>query len=221
MDKQRKMQRLAEIRNHLSFFPYHRRLQPFSVRFDAAGCVGHAGSIRFSDKKIPEPKLRDFPMLFLHGVPVRQRIGDHINDRLRLIFAALAEDFGSDAKTSLNKMHHNYFTPFVRFPTPSHTIDDIGWLVLPVTRCIIAKNGQNARDTYMLCVTFLNEIVKIHGAELFSNEIFVTYPYISTHVWVKLHRLSAFKGKIGVMETTFPHCQQTYQHKYGTINDIM
>ena len=159
-------------------------------------------------------------MLFLHGEPVQQLIGDHINDRLRLSFVALAENIGSDAKTNLNKIH-NYFTPFVRFPTPSHTMDDIGWLVLPVTRCIIAKNGQNARDTYMLCVTFLNEIVKIHGAELFSNEIFVTYPYISTHVWVKLHRLSAFKGKIGVMETTFPHCQQTYQHKYGTINDVM
>ena len=104
MDKQRKMQRLAEIRNRLSFFPYHRRLQPFSVRFDAAGCVGHAGSIRFSDKKIPEPKLRDFPMLFLHGGPVRQLIGDHINDRLRRIFAANTEDFGSDAKTNMN--HH-------------------------------------------------------------------------------------------------------------------
>ena len=188
------------------------------MRFDAVGCVGHAGSIRFSDKKIPEPKLRDFPMLFLRLGPVRQRIGDHINDRLRLSFVAHAENSGSDAKTNMN---HNYFTPFIRFPTPSHTMDDIGWLVLPVTRCIIAKNGQNARDTYMLCVTFLNEIVKIHGAELFSNEIFVTYPYISTHVWVKLHRLSAFKGKIGVMETTFPHCQQTYQHKYGTINDVM
>ena len=74
------------------------------MRFDAAGCVGHAGSIRFSDKKIPEPKLRDFPMLFLHGVPVRQLIGDHINDRLRLSFVALAENIGSDAKTNLNKI---------------------------------------------------------------------------------------------------------------------
>ena len=75
------------------------------MRFDDAGCVGHAGSIRFSDKKIPEPKLRDFPMLFLHGLPVRQRIGDHINDRLRLSFVVHAEDVGSDAKTSLNKTH--------------------------------------------------------------------------------------------------------------------
>lgn len=178
--------------------------------------------ILFDRLKAPEAFASGAPLVYrLHGPPVRQRIGDHINDRLRLIFAALTENIGSDAKTSLNKTHHNYFTPFVRFPTPSHTMDDIGWLVLPVTRCIIAKNGQNARDTYMLCVTFLNEIVKIHGAELFSNEIFVTYPDISTHVWVKLHWLSAFKGKIGVMETTFPHCQQTYQHKYGTINDVM
>ena len=69
-------------------------------------------------------------MLFLRLGP--QRIGDHINDRLRLSFVAHAEDFGSDAKTSLNKIH-NYFTPFIRFPTPSHTMDDIGWLVLPVT----------------------------------------------------------------------------------------
>ena len=44
-------------------------------------------------------------MLFLHGEPVRQRIGDRINDRLRLVLTALAEDIGSDAKTSLNKTH--------------------------------------------------------------------------------------------------------------------
>lgn len=177
--------------------------------------------ILFDRLKAPEAFASGAPLVYrLHGQLDGQLIGDHINDRLRRIFAENTEDFGSDAKTNMNRTH-NYFTPFLRFPTPSHTIDDIGWLVLPVTRCIIAKNGQNARDTYMLCVTFLNEIVKIHGAELFSNEIFVTHPYISTHVWVKLHRLSAFKGKIGVMETTFPHCQQTYQHKYGTINDVM
>ena len=41
----------------------------------------------------------------LHGEPVRQRIGDRINDRLRLVLTALAEDIGSDAKTSLNKTH--------------------------------------------------------------------------------------------------------------------
>ena len=181
--------------------------------------------ILFDSLKAPEAFASGAPLVYrLHGPQGGhfggQRIGNRVNDSLRLIFAALFENSGSDAKTNLNQIQ-NYLTPFVRFPTPSHTIDDIGWLVLPVTRCIIAKNGQNARDTYMLCVTFLNEIVKIHGAELFSNEIFFTYPDISTHVWVKLHRLSAFKGKIGVMETTFPHCQQTYQHKYGTINDVM
>ena len=67
----------------------------------------------------------------------------------------------------------------------------------------------------------LNEIVQISSADLFSNAIFVTKSDISTPVWVKLHRLSVFAGEIGVMETTFPHCQQTYQHKYGTINDVM
>ena len=63
------------------------------------------GRMADSNKKIPEPKLRDFPMLFLHGLPVQQLIGDHINDRLRLSFVALAENAGSDAKTSLNKTH--------------------------------------------------------------------------------------------------------------------
>lgn len=82
------------------------------------------------------------------------------------------------------------------------------------------KRAKRNGHIHMKC-NVLNEVVKIHGAELFSNEIFVTYPDISTPVWVKLHRLSAFKGKIGIMETTFPHCQQTYQHKYGTINDVM
>lgn len=89
----------------------------------------------------------------LHGEPVRQRIGDRINDRLRLVLTALAEDIGSDAKTNMNRTHHNYFTPFVRFPTPSHTIDDIGWLVLPVTSALYARNGQSSMDTYTRCVT--------------------------------------------------------------------
>ena len=163
-------------------------------------------------------------MLFLHGEPVRQRIGDRINDRLRLLFAALTENIGSDAKANMNRTHHNYFTPFIRFPTPSHTIDDIGWLVLPVTSCIIAKNGQNARDTYMLCVTLCNvlsEIVKNGRADLFSNAMIVTQPDISTAAWIKLHRLSIFMGRIGVMETIFPHCQQSFQHKCSAINEVM
>ncbi len=89
----------------------------------------------------------------LHGEPGRQSRGDRINDVLRLVLTASAEDIGSDAKTSLNKTLHSYFTPFVRFPTPSHTIDDIGWLVLPVTSALYAKNGQNTRDIYLRCVT--------------------------------------------------------------------
>lgn len=103
-------------------------------------------------------------------------------------------------------------------------MDDIGWLVLPVTRCIIAKNGQNATDTYMLCVTLCNvlsEIVKRSRADLFSNAIFVTQPDISTPAWVKLHWLSVFTCRIGVMETTFPHCQQSFQHKCSAINKVM
>lgn len=166
-------------------------------------------------------------MLFLHGEPVRKRIGDRIHNCLRLVLTASAENIGSDAETSLDNAFlfvHSYFTPFVRFPTPSHTIDDIGWLVLPVTRCIIAKNGQNARDTYMLCVTLCNvlsEIVKSSSADLFSNAIFVTQPDISTAVWIKLHRLSIFMGRIGVMETIFPHCQQSFQHKCSAINEVM
>ena len=95
---------------------------------------------------------------------------------------------------------------------------------MPVTRCIIAKNGQNATDTYMLCVTFrnvLSEIVKSGSADLFSNAIFVTRPDILTPVWVKLHWLSVSAGEIGVMETIFPHCQQSFQHKCSAINEVM
>lgn len=95
---------------------------------------------------------------------------------------------------------------------------------MPVTRCIIAKNGQNTTDTYMLCVTLCNalsEIVKRSSADLFSNAIFVTRSDISTPVWVKLHWLSVFAGEIGVMETIFPHCQQSFQHKCSAINEVM
>ena len=95
---------------------------------------------------------------------------------------------------------------------------------MPVTRCIIAKNGQNATDTYMLCVTLCNvlsEIVKRSRVDLFSNAIFVAQPDISTPVWVKLHWLSVFTGEIGVMETIFPHCQQSFQHKCSAINEVM
>lgn len=82
------------------------------------------------------------------------------------------------------------------------------------------KRPKRNGHIHMKC-NGLNEIVKISSADLFSNAIFVTYPDISTLVWVKLHRLSVFASEIGIMETTFPHCQQTYQHKYGTINDVM
>lgn len=89
--------------------------------------------ILFDRLKAPEAFASGAPLVYrLHGPIDGQRIEDHINDRLRVIFAVLAEDFGSDVKTNMNRTH-NYFTPFVRFPTPSHTMDDIGWLVLPVT----------------------------------------------------------------------------------------
>ena len=91
--------------------------------------------ILFDRLKAPEAFASGAPLVYrLHG-PLGghvQCVGDHINDRLRLSFVALFENSGSDAKTNMNKIH-NYFTPFVRFPTPSHTMDDIGWLVLPVT----------------------------------------------------------------------------------------
>ena len=114
----------------------------------------------------------------LHGHPAGQCVGDRVNDFLCLFFAAMLKDIRGEIEADMDrssKNGHFYFTPFIRFPTPSHTIDDIGWLVLPVTRCIIAKNGQNATDTYMLCVTLCNvlcEIVKNGSADLFSNEIF-------------------------------------------------
>ena len=82
------------------------------------------------------------------------------------------------------------------------------------------KRSKRKGHIYHMC-NVLNEVVKIYGTELFSNEIFVTHPDSSAPVLVKLHWLSVFAGEIGVMETTFPHCQQTYQHKYGTINDVM
>lgn len=82
------------------------------------------------------------------------------------------------------------------------------------------KQEKRKGHIHMEC-NVLNEVVKISSADLFSNEIFVTHPDISTPVWVKLHWLSVFAGEIGIMETTFPHCQQTYQHKYGAINDVM
>ena len=82
------------------------------------------------------------------------------------------------------------------------------------------KRPKRKGHIYHMC-NALNEVVKISSADLFSNAIFVTQSDSSTPVWVKLHWLSVFTGEIGVMETTFPHCQQTYQHKYGTINDVM
>lgn len=59
----------------------------------------------FFRQKNPGAEAPGFSYAVLHGEPVRQRIGDRINDRLRLLFAALAEDIGSDAKASLNKTH--------------------------------------------------------------------------------------------------------------------
>ena len=57
--------------------------------------------------------------------------------------------------------------------------------------------------------------------DLFSNAMIVTLPDISTAVWIKLYRLSIFMGRIGVMETIFPHCQQSFQHKCSAINEVM
>lgn len=66
-----------------------------------------------------------------------------------------------------------------------------------------------------------NEIVKNIRTDLFSNATIVAVPDISTSVWIKLHWLSAFVGRIGVMETIFPHCQQSFQHKCSAINEVM
>lgn len=57
------------------------------------------------DPKTKDAIWRGTSIRKLHGEPVRQSIGDRINDRLRLVLTALAEDIGSDAKTSLNKTH--------------------------------------------------------------------------------------------------------------------
>lgn len=67
----------------------------------------------------------------------------------------------------------------------------------------------------------LNKAVKIVDVDLFSNATIAALPDISTLVWVKQNRLSVFEGEIGIMETVFPHCQQTFQHKCSAINEVM
>lgn len=82
------------------------------------------------------------------------------------------------------------------------------------------KRAKRNGHIYDMC-NVLNKIVKIIDAGLFSNAMIVTLPDISTDVWIKLHRLSIFVGRIGVMETIFPHCQQSFQHKCSAINEVM
>ena len=67
----------------------------------------------------------------------------------------------------------------------------------------------------------LNKSVIIVDVDLFSNATIAAPGDLSTRVQIIYSRLSVFEGKNGIMETTFPHFQQTYQHKYGTINDVM
>ena len=150
----------AQVVRHRHLIRHGVAAVPPSPQGEGVSDVTHIGNLHLhtrpdvrrtsaSGRKTPEPKLRGFLMsLQLHGEPGRQRAGDRIDDRLCLLFAAILKDLGSQAETSLNDTHSRYFTPFIRFPTPSHTTDDIGcWLVLPVTSSIISKNRQNTTDT--------------------------------------------------------------------------
>lgn len=67
----------------------------------------------------------------------------------------------------------------------------------------------------------LIEFVMNFDVKLLSNAITVLLLVFSTPIWIPAHRLPGFAAKIGVMETVFPHCQQTFQHKRGAINDVM
>ena len=82
------------------------------------------------------------------------------------------------------------------------------------------KRPKRKGHIHALC-NVLNEIVKIIDADLFLGATIVTLPDISTSVWIKPHWLSAFVGRISVMETAFPHCQQSFQHKCSAINEVM
>ena len=99
--------------------------------------------ILFDRLKAPEAFASGAPLVYrLHGHPAGQCVGDRVHDFLCLFFAAMLKDIRGEIEADMDrssKNGHFFFTPFVRFPPPSHTTDGTGWLVLPVTGNTVAE----------------------------------------------------------------------------------
>ena len=88
-------------------------------------------------------------------------------------------------------------------------------------KCIICKKRPKLNGHMPTMCNKLIEFVMNFDVKLLSNAIAVLLLDFSTPIWIPARRLPGFAAKIGVMETIFPHCQQTFQHKCGAINDVM
>lgn len=88
-------------------------------------------------------------------------------------------------------------------------------------KCIIRKKRPKLNGHIPTVCNKLIEFVMNFDVKLLSNAIAVLLLAFSTPIWIPARRLPGFAAKIGVMETVFPHCQQTFQHKCGAINDVM
>jgi len=88
-------------------------------------------------------------------------------------------------------------------------------------KCIICKKRPKLNGHIPAMCNKLIEFVMNFDVKLLSNAIAVLLLAFSTPIWIPVRRLPGFAAKNGVMETIFPHCQQTFQHKCGAINDVM
>ena len=88
-------------------------------------------------------------------------------------------------------------------------------------KCIICKKRPKLNGHIPTMCNKLIEFVMNFDVKLLSNAIAVLLLAFSTPIWIPVRRLPGFAAKNGVMETIFPHCQQTFQHKCGAINDVM
>ena len=67
----------------------------------------------------------------------------------------------------------------------------------------------------------LDIFIQFSETALFLVEISQPAPRNPTKCCIIARQSTAFTGRNGIMETGSPHYQQTFQHKWGAINDVM
>lgn len=88
-------------------------------------------------------------------------------------------------------------------------------------KCIVCKKQQKHKGHIGMKCNVLNKIVKKNNVDLFPAEIFGRGYDIPVCIGSAARKSPVISGEKGVMETIFPHCQQSFQHKCMPINEVM